>query len=463
MKKKIKTQLDNVPSRMLNGRKLFTLENFVNAQRRVEPVPEQKPQGDLFSGEEKTEENPDVQLENAGAGSGTPAEDGMTRQRWRLISADMLWPTSDWGLRLLVDYGTHDNGKALKAGVGIINSKNPDLMKDHSQSIKDVFGQLENSKWEASTDIKPGINADLTVDPELFADESKRLEKGIYRSGSIGITTELAKSHPDMDDWDFIEKQGQKVKGEIVRLLLVKVTDIRHMAVVPAGSGADKNAGLRNVASTDTQNNSSVGGLHMEKWLWDLINEACGLLKYQALTEGVTEPPEGFEAGFKKQITALLAERAAINDLNAKLTDLGEKFSLKDAEGKIEPVAVLAALPERLKKAEWGDVFLTRLREETTKAFDAAKADPEQKELSELDQKLRKRIGESSDPEYLTEMLEHYGELAKGRFALNRSSRAQELPNVGGANKDVRTGQAALISEGVNALFRRRNKEGGAK
>ncbi len=196
---------------------------------------------------------------NNGSNSSTsiiPSADGLVRDNWRLISAIEAWPRTAFSHPQLLDYS--DNGGAvIRQAIGLINSIRPDVTWNHSDDSKDIAGHLSNARWEDSTDIAPGVNAQVVINPEFDPKAAIGLQSGAIRSGSIGVNMQVTRSHPDTKFNDFIQKQGEVVGGKKVRWIPEKITAVRHMAMLPYGAGADPNAGKR---AMDRQDNSARSG-----------------------------------------------------------------------------------------------------------------------------------------------------------------------------------------------------------
>jgi hypothetical protein len=412
------------------GRKVYTLDNLItNCELRPASVEVQVDAGKASNKPDKCGEDPNPDNEDD-----APPDDGMIRQRWRTISTVKAWPQNAWGFPILVDYGW-DGGKALKSAVGLINGPKPDLTKDHSSSIDAVFGHIENAKWEDSKDIPPGVNADLVVDPELYPMEAKRLDKGAYRSSSIGIDAEMVRheAHKDMDDWDFLVKMGKKVNGEEVRLLLKKVKKVRHHAVIAAYTGADPNAGLRNSLedpATNINQNISAGGTKpMKKWLLALLNRAFDKFKLDRAADWSTleEAPEGFEAMFNGRVDALVATFEEHSALVAKLHAL-EGYVKNEGEVGLNTSEIADRLEGKLELAVHGKAHLESRRAEAKKYLSMVESDNSKKEtLSDLAKRRLERLENTKDLDFIEDELAHYKALAEEKFDLNRSSSPEEL------------------------------------
>ena len=434
-------QRPNFIRRDADGTEVYQLDHFVNAERRI--VRNDKPvQESILENIESDDE---------------PSSDGMVRQKWRFISATQAWPTTAYGLPQLVDYGW-DGGVALSQGVNLINNSNPDLTWNHSIDARDVAGHITDAAWEQSTDIEPGITGFVVVDPTFDAKAAIGISKGIIRSGSIGIAAEMTKSHPDMEIEDFLSNQGEDIDGDVVRWKLKSVVNVRHMAMVATGTGADPNAGLRYKSSlrnsaglANEQPVKSIGGNQMiEKETVHpdngLLQKVCGLLK---VDETTLENAELAEAKLAERIEKLQDKADKYSNLSQAIAGL-EKLVITDNDTALTVSEIVERLPKRLDYAKHGEKFLVEKRNEALKAFDSANVSPDA-DMSDNSKRLRNRIESSDDIDFVLEMLELHQGIATERFGLNRSSLVEELPQenktvaIGAKEKQIRAGAKKLF------------------
>lgn len=435
-------QRPNFIRRDADGNEIYQLDHFVNAERRITKNDKPVQQSIL----ENSEEESDVE-----GGS------GIVRQKWRFISAVQAWPTTAYGLPQLVDYGW-DGGIALSQAANLINTSNPDLTWNHSVDARDVAGYITDAAWEQSSDIEPGITGYVVVDPTFDAKAATGISKGIIRSGSIGISAEMTKSHPDMELEEFLSNQGEDVDGDVVRWKLKSVVNVRHMAMLATGTGADPNAGLRykksisnNAGVTVEQPVEPIGGKQMaeEKTIRpdnELLAKVCGLLK---VDETTLENVELAEAKLVERIEKLQEKSDKFSNLAQSISGL-EPYVIADNETGLTVSEIVERLPHRLDYAKHGERFLVEKRDEALKAFDAANVQPDI-DLSENTKRLRQRISDSSDIDFVLEMLELHQGIAAERFGLNRSSQAEELPQ---ENKKPELGAKEIkLRDGARKLF----------
>lgn len=459
MKDFYKMIIDN--STIEDGEKVFTFDHDVrlSASPRVEK-PAQGRSGDSdehqgagSSEEEETEE--EVSSPEHGTSHNT---EGNIVRSWRILSMVQGWPSMGWW-PTLVDYG-HDGGKALKQMIPLINGKKPDLMRNHTDDVNAIIGHIENARWENSIDIPSGVNADLVIDPNWKKQDAYALQTNKYRSGSVGISGKFKKSHPDMEDYEFMQKQGKKVNGEIVRFLPVSITDVRHMAIVATHHGADPNSAPRDESSaaSNSANNSqpSTGGSSMLEKLLVLFNSILPLLKLDKLIDNA-EIPEGLAQKVMDRLNVLNKALERVTWLEGQLQNIGALFKA-DSEAGLTSDEVLNRLPEIVARAKNGDKFMEHRRKEAIKWYDSAVVDPSKKEMTDNQKKMRARIENSTDLEFIEEQLAFYEDIARGRFQLNRSSQPEDIDKPGASHANTSL-LASEISDSCDKMYKRGEKK----
>lgn len=408
--------------------------------------------------------------EVSGAEKTISDDDGVVRQRWRFLSAVKAWPHSSYWEPQLVDY-TMNGGEALKSGIPLINANRPDLRWDHSDSARDIAGNIENASWEDESDIEAGINGDVVVFREFDKTAAVGLEKGIIRSGSIGIRAEFIRSHPDMELKQFVSTQGTVVDNKEVRWIATKITEVGHMAILPTGEGADPNAGprtspVKNSANSVTRaldhtgsatpiTKKKRGGRQMADIMMHL-GEVANLLKVDfSLDEATLMPEQLREAtdNILKRITGLLDNHKALLAYQSKIKDLEPYVVLEDEQG-LKSAEILDRLPSKLEYAKHGEAFLVAQRKEAVGWFDKAKVTDA--DMSDLDKRIRARIANSQDLGFVEEQLNLYKEIAEGRFGPLRSAESAPIED-DNAPKPIVNNEAL---EDMKAMFA---KEGGKK
>ena len=431
-----------------DGVRVFNLDCVVNCERR--PASSAHAVDNQANGSSLEDEEEDLDTQHAGAQS----HDGLVRDSWRLISAVKAWPTTDWFLPQMVDYG-HEGGKVIRQAVALINKSLPDVTWDHSSSSRDVAGHVEKAHWENSSDIPPGVNGTLVVDPEYDSKAAKGLQNKTIRNGSIGLRMQVKQSHEDMDKWDFLEKQGQIVNGEEVRWLPVKVTAVQHMAFVPAGLGADPNAGRREKQNNATrhnsyQHNAHEGGRGMEKYM-AIIAALCQALGLEHSFSAGSELPPDLQDRMTNQVGILAKAQQAYNQIVAQLQDLSKSL-LGEGETSVTTAQTLERLPGVIAMAKHGTAFLEHRRKEALNWFDKAKVEPNV-DMSDATKRLRKRLEETADLDFIEDSLEDYKTQAEKRYGTsNRSSTDPPLQGEQSEQPPVVTGLNREIIDGLKRL-----------
>jgi hypothetical protein len=388
----------------------------------------------------------DIETDHANADTKADVlvEDGVVRQKWRFLSAVKAWPHSSYWEPQLVDY-TNNGGEALKHGIPLINNDRPDLRWDHSDSARDVAGNIQDAEWEDTSDIEAGINGYVVVDEAFDSKAAIGIKKGIIRSGSIGIRAEFVRSHPDMKLEQFVANQGKIVDDEEVRWIATRITKVGHMAILPTGEGADPNAGPRTTPAPVPVSNQTVthkvepqgetkpqlkkykGGFKMADGMLHL-GEVANLLKVDFSIDEATVMPEQLREitdNLLKRITGLLDNHKALLAYQSKLKAL-ESYVIYEDEQGLKSADILDRLPEKLEYAKHGEAFLLSQRGEAVGWFDKAKVVADA-DMSENDKRIRGRISNSQDLGFVQEQLTLYKEMAEGRFGPLRSAESAPI------------------------------------
>lgn len=423
-------KLDNKTS---DGRQIYRFDCVVDSRRRVvNEIPI-----DVVAENQQTKE---TTVENE---ADMPVSHGHVRDSWRLISAVEAWPSSGFHLPQLIDY-SHNNGEAIRGAVDLINSHKPDLTWNHSTDAKDVAGWVENAWWEQSEDIPFGVNADLVVDPQYDSKAAKGLENRVLRNGSIGFSMDVVPSHEDMPFEQFTAMQGKVVGNEKVRWLPVSVHSVLHMALVPAGTGADKFAGRREFGNQSTitekekvQNNEVKGMLEDSVRILANTCQTLGIDVALVADEGASVP-DGLEERLIKKLENLSTIQKQYNSL-ATLVEKILEIANQNGLNVASIVELENEIPRLCVWANEGEKVLTARRDEALEWYDKAKFQPDV-EMSESEKRMRNRIANSRDLEHLQDIIEEYRKVAELRFGNSqRSSVAEELPveNKGAELKEI--------------------------
>lgn len=411
-------KLDN---KTADGKQIYRFDCVVDSRRRTSVAINET----VVSENKATEE---VKVENE---ADLPTSAGNVRDSWRLISAVEAWPSSGFHLPQLIDY-SHKGGEAIRGAVDLINKYKPDLTWNHSTDAKDVAGWVENAYWEDSMDIPGGVNAELVVNPAYDAKAATGLENKVLRNGSIGFSMDVVPSHEDMPFEQFTQNQGKLIGNEKVRWLPVAVHSVLHMALVPAGTGADKFAGRRELGNQSTIPNTEIVKNEVKGMLEDsvrlLVNTCQGLgIDVALVADETASIPEGLEERLAKKVEALSNIQKQYNSLASMI----ERIFNKAAENGLE-ISNLSELeneiPRLCKWAEEGEKVLCSRRDEAIEWFDKAKFQPDV-EMKDSTKRMRERLSNSRDLEYIQDAIDEYRTMAEERFGnVKRTSLSEELP-----------------------------------
>lgn len=118
----------------------------------------------------------------------------------------------------------------LKAAVPLFEGLT--LYANHRADVNDWKGLVQEPVWD-DKNTPNGINGkvviDRTVDPKL----ARGVETKALRSFSVTIWFEYQKSHPDLAG--FWDRLGEEVDGEMVRLVVTRITNAGEVSVVWEG------------------------------------------------------------------------------------------------------------------------------------------------------------------------------------------------------------------------------------
>lgn len=240
-------------------------------------------------------------------------------------------------------------GPVLKKGLSLFKAKNNGhtigVFKDHRRSVDAWIGTVMDSFFDkGNADIPMGINSVVSYDKQAIGPV---IERGIKTRGlnsvSVTVDFEWTPSHPNMEKWDFFNKLGEEVDGEVVRVVATKIMGIYEISLV--WEGADPFA-KEVAASADSpdfskeENNKlplaackgecsdSIGNQHpakedqMEKILLVLLDKLGLTLNEQA-------EPENIQNDLCKAVDEVVSAKVAALEHNAAIT---EKNSTLEAQ-----------------------------------------------------------------------------------------------------------------------------------
>ncbi|MCP5502634.1 MAG: hypothetical protein H7A25_22240 [Leptospiraceae bacterium] len=115
--------------------------------------------------------------------------------------------------------------------------KNVTIYTDHYTSVDNWVGVALNAHF-----IKDGIDADFKIDSVKAPMIARGLtiQPPAIHSCSVGIFFEAEMSHPQFKRWEFWDRLGEEIDGEIVRFIVKKIVEVPEVSLVY--SGADPRA-----------------------------------------------------------------------------------------------------------------------------------------------------------------------------------------------------------------------------
>lgn len=271
---------------------------------------------------------------------------------FRAISARYLGPFGYY-----LDF-SRDGGKALKESIPLMlpvsaGGEAHTWLKfhaNHQERIEARIGYIAAAEW-AKADKQfsaPGINVTVMIHNELGARELTQLQTNppLLDSVSLSFWMEWEQSHPDMDINEFWYMLGSEVEGDTVRIIVTKILDYAHLALVT--EGADEEADRILVSNQNLSINTEV--TEMDKLTFEApqLKGLAGLLGVDAINTF-----QDLEHG----ITALISEGAANKLLAEKYQAALDKkrADLKAAIGKVDAESSLINLVEKM---DWDSVDL---------------------------------------------------------------------------------------------------------
>lgn len=119
--------------------------------------------------------------------------------------------------------------------------KGKTVFANHNVDVSKWVGKVVNTEWDEKNNPN-GINFTLKMpspDNDMSTDYTKNIAKGIMEgvinSFSVGVRSKIKMSHPDMEITEFLQKQGEVIDGEMVRLIVDEIEDYEELSVVYEG------------------------------------------------------------------------------------------------------------------------------------------------------------------------------------------------------------------------------------
>lgn len=110
--------------------------------------------------------------------------------------------------------------------------KGQTVYSNHDTRVENWLGVVVSSKYDES--IIPGINARLKLTKEFNQKIIAGIKEGAIHSASVDVVFQYEKSHPDLDDFWFL--QGEEVNGQIVRVIATNIISFGELSLVWQGA-----------------------------------------------------------------------------------------------------------------------------------------------------------------------------------------------------------------------------------
>ncbi len=269
--------------------------------------------------------------------------------------------------------------------------------RNHSEEIEARIGFVTGAEWGDATGDQnyPGINIDVLLDWKLAPNEARQLmsDPPLIDSVSVAVIFEFERSHPDLPSWTFFDMLGREVDGEIVRIIVSKILDYRHVGLVT--EGADEEADIiermnQNFINSQNlhQNNPPPGSssgqagkqhnggdsmkLILNAEHCATLRELLGLDEDELTEQGLAGAVEGLVASNRELREAKRAAAEREKQFDAFLKSRRE--ALQATIAKLEPESKLIGMVEKFGLAEI-DELDAEYRERLEKAFPLRCAD----------------------------------------------------------------------------------------
>jgi hypothetical protein len=209
----------------------------------------------------------------------------------------------------------------LKAAVPLFEGLT--LYANHWPDVNNWKGLVQEAAWDDRNN-PPGINAMLVIDKTIDPKLARGVEIKALRSVSVTIWFDYERSHPDLAG--FWDRLGEEVDGEMVRLIVTRITQAGEVSIVwegedpfaktfeagapddaPAHTTVEEEAAMKLTAATMALLGIAVGTEITEEMLEGKIGEMGSKISDLETKVGELEP----EAKLGKQLLTETRERAA--------------------------------------------------------------------------------------------------------------------------------------------------------
>lgn len=163
-----------------------------------------------------------------------------------------------------------------------------------------------------------------------------------------------------------------------------------------------------------------------EEKIWQALVGCCHVAGLDVAPIPGAMDPEMVAERLRARISALQESARQYTSLTQRLQELAP---LVGGEA-LTAVEVIEQLPAYLELARHGVAYLAHQREEALRWYDRAYADPTSERLSDVQRRQRERIAQSSDLQYLSDVIAECRARAEERFGASerRSSISEDLP-----------------------------------
>jgi hypothetical protein len=230
---------------------------------------------------------------------------------------------------------------------------------------------------------------------------------------------------------------------------------VRHMAMIAAGTGADPDAGKRNVGADNKGTSQNFKQEKAMEKFAALLQSVLEKLSIDAIVDASIELPETVGERINAKLELLVSADRKYNELAEKVQAIGATLKV-EGEENLSALATVERLPKVLALAEQGRRLVEFKVKETLDWFDKAHFSPDKKDPSETVKRQRARIEKLTDLDHLDDLAADYKDMAEKKFAAPRKSSQTPAPpadNGKGANyaytpgeQDIRESAQKLLS-----------------
>ena len=270
--------------------------------------------------------------------------------------------------------------------------KDQPFLKDHDRSIDSQIGKVTDTLWDdGEGNIPGGINAlvRINVRAPQSATVIPLIEEGDANSVSVTVWYEWEKSHPEIEDWDYIWALGTEVDGELVRIIVTKILDIGELSLVWDGADPYAERIEASAAPQEAFASFAVGlpvapikkefdrkqSINFESNKEDAVMlEKLRKAVAQMFGKDIEQIDEQFVTDLSVGAISLDSAPAVVDLLSAKQGKVDEYVALLETRG--EEIGTLKAEVEAMKsESALGKKYLEDMRASAIKFYKMAEGD----------------------------------------------------------------------------------------